>query len=886
VNIPAGTRLGHYEILAGIGAGGMGQVYRARDTRLDRIVAVKVLPDSFASNAQLRSRFEREAKVISSLSHPNICTLHDVGTQDGIDFLVMEHLEGETLADRIARGPMALGDVFRYAIEIAEALTRAHRVGVVHRDLKPSNIMITRLGAKLLDFGLAKVAKQGSNDVTEAFNGITKPKDDLTSEGSILGTYPYMSPEQLEGREADARSDLFAFGAVLYEMLTGRRAFGGKSRASVIAAILAAEPPAISSVRPVLPAGLDRLVRGCLDKDPDDRWQSAHDVKLELESLRGGAGSVDSNANPKSSLALLPWGIAAALGLVAVFALIAILRARSHTRGPTPLVASLMAPGYQFNVSDGPAVISPDGTRIVVRARREGTAVETLLVRRLDAPDFVPLQGTEGVIDPFWSPDSQQIGFFNDGKLMRMPASGGPITTICEGVADSRGATWSGDTILFSPGPSSAIQRVSASGGGKPVEVAPLDKARSEIGQWRPHFLPDGRHYVYQSLNAMQDKWGVYVADLERKTPPRLLIDAATTAIYAPPGYLLYAYSGDLYAQPFNAETREKNGAPALIAKNVEYTAQYGSPGYSTARDGSLVMQTWQGEAHSMLGAVSSDGAVTPVGVDGDNVDLSRDDTRLAIQRMDAAARAPDLWIIDLKRGTRTRLTSDVAPDIGPVWSPDGKRIAYITQLTGYHSIRIRAASPGGAVEEITRSLPGMEITDWSRDGRYLLAEVFNPETSSDIEMIDLQGDRKLKPLLATRFVENSPRFSPDGRFLCYQSNEGGQMDIYVQTFPAGDQRWQITSSGGASARWSPDGKHLYYVTPDRRLAVLGIDTSNGFDFTTPQFIGASISQDITQPAANGTLYMTLEKSSSESINLLTAWEHTLLPQNVAARGE
>jgi Tol biopolymer transport system component len=833
----------------------------------------------------LRSRFEREAKVISSLSHPNICTLHDVGTQDGIDYLVMEHLDGETLADRIARGPMPLAEVFRYAIEIAEALTRAHRVGIVHRDLKPSNIMITRLGAKLLDFGLAKVAKQGSNDVTEAFNGVTKPKDDLTSEGSILGTYPYMSPEQLEGREADARSDLFAFGAVLYEMLTGKRAFGGKSRASVIAAILAAEPPPIATVRPVLPAGLDRLVRGCLDKDPDERWQSAHDVKLELESLRNGGDAVDASATAKSKTGLLPWAVAAALGLVAVFALIAFLRARSHDSRPAPLVASLQAPGYQFNVSDGPAVISPDGTRIVARARRDGTAVETLLVRRLDAPDFTPLQGTEGAIDPFWSPDSQHVGFFNDGKMMRMPASGGPITTICEGVADSRGATWAGETILFSPGPSSAIQRVNASGG-KPADVAALDKARGEIGQWRPQFLPDGRHYVYQSMNAAQSNWGIYVADLERKTPPRLLIDAATTAIYAPPGYLLYAYSGDLYAQPFNATTLEKSGAPTLITKNIEYTAQYGSPGYSASRDGALVLQTWQGEARSMIGAVSSDGAVTPVGVDGDNVDLSRDDTRLAMQRMDAAARAPDLWIVDLKRGTRTRLTSDVAPDIGPVWAPDGKRIAYVTLLTGYNSIRIRPAGPGGAIEEIARNTAGLEITDWSRDGRYLLAEVFNSDTSADIELIDLQGDRKLKPLLATRFVENSPRLSPDGRFVCYQSNEGGQMDIYVQTFPAGDKRWQITSSGASSARWSVDGKHLYYVTPDRRLAILGIDTSNGFDFTPPQFVGAAISQDITQPSANGTLYMTLEKSSSESIHLLTAWDRTLLPQNAAARGE
>jgi hypothetical protein len=466
---------------------------------------------------------------------------------------------------------------------------------------------------------------------------------------------------------------------------------------------------------------------------------------------------------------------------------------------------------------------------------------------------------------------------------MRVPASGGPITTLCSLTGDPRGGAWGGDTILFSPAANRALQRVNASGG-TPVEVMPLAAKQGEIGQWRPAFLPDGRHYLYQSLNAAQDRWGIYLGDLERKTPTKLLIDAATTAIYAAPGYLLYAYGGHLYAQPFDAKTLEKSGAPVLILRNIEYNSQYGSAGYSASRNGMLALHTWLGDTRSEISLLAPDGSMTNTKIEGDNLDLSHDGTKLALQVASSSSRSPDLWTIDLIRGTKARITSDPSPDIGPVWSPDGKQIAYVSSLIGYQSVRIRSSTAGGEPTEILRSQVGIEITDWSADGRYLVAEVFNEATSSDIAVIDLQGKRTLEPIIASRFGEDSPRLSPDGRFLSYQSNEGGQLDVYVTPFPAADQRWQVSTSGGGAARWSADGRKLYYVSMDRRMNVVAIDTSKGFDFGMPASYGDSISQNISDPTPAGAIYVTTQKPSTNGITLLTDWTRTHLPNTGTPR--
>lgn len=851
----------------------MGEVYRARDTRLDRTVAIKVLPAAFASNAQLRSRFEREAKVISSLSHPHICTLHDIGSSDGVDFLVMEHLEGETLFERLARGQMSLDDVYRYAIQIAEALERAHRVGVIHRDLKPANVMITKAGAKLLDFGLAKVTQSGTTDVTAALEAPTEKKSALTSEGAILGTYQYMSPEQLEGHEADQRSDIFAFGAVLYEMLTGRRAFDGKSRASIIGAILAAEPPPVATLRAVTPAGLDRLVRLCLLKDPEERWQSVHDLKLELEALRA-QGDVDAPTTASRRRNLLPW--AAAL----FFAALAVATWGWYSRRPAigqerAIRALLSTPGAEFNPADGPATISPDGTKVVVRMRKAGGTREYLAVRDLDGAEFVPLQGTDGAIDPFWSPDSQQIAFFTERKIRRMPAGGGPLTVVCDSGPDPRGAAWAGDTILFSPAPNKPILRVKASGG-KPVPALKLDQARSETGQWRPQFLPDGEHFVYLSQSAVAENTGVFVADVNGTTPPRMLIDASTTAIFAPPGFLLYVYSGDLYAQPLDMGKLEKSGTPVLLAKNVEYSQRFGSTGYSVSNDGTLIFHTFSNESRSKIVAVAPDGGEIIQDFDGTNLDLSPDEGRIALQRLDASTRTSDIWIQDLKRGTRTRLTFDGVPDIGPVWSPDGTQVVYVSQSPGVAVVNVRPSSGAGEVREIMRSTMPLEITDWSRDGRYLVAEVFADDAGGNICLIDLAGDRKLQPIVATRLNEDSPRLSSDGRFILYMANESGQNEIYVRRFPVTDERWQVSSGGGASARWSADGKSLLYVRPDRRIAKVPIDTHAGFQLGEPTLLASTGSVDITRPTANGVIYTTRDQSPADTVTILTNW-HALV---------
>jgi eukaryotic-like serine/threonine-protein kinase len=881
VTIAPGTLLGNYEIVSAIGAGGMGQVYRARDTRLDRTVAIKVLPEGFASNPQLRSRFEREAKVISSLSHPNICTLHDIGSQDGIDFLVLEHLEGETLSDRIARGPMPLAEVYRYAIEIAEALSRAHRVGIVHRDLKPANVMITRNGAKLLDFGLAKLARPGSTDATAVLGTGTHKRDDLTSEGTVLGTYPYMSPEQLEGLDADARSDLFAFGAVLYEMLTAKRAFSGKTRASVIAAILAGEPPPIATLRPVTPEGLNQLVNVCLRKDPDERWQAAHDVKIELERLRGAGETVVAKKSRAASW--LPWIAAAALAIVSILALSGRVGKREQTSRPAPIVSAITAPGYIFNATDGPAVISADGKRIVARAARAGAQAgnEILVVRRLDSADVIPLSGTEGGFDPFWSSDGQQIAFFNKSKLMRMPAGGGPIAIVCESGADPRGGTWAGDTILFAPGPNHALKRVKASGG-TPTEMGKLDLAHGEVGRLRPSFLPDGRHYFFSSPNTQQERSGVWLGDLEDPSFQQKVLDIWTTVVFAPPGHLLYAYGSDLYAQAFDARTLKKSGDPVSILKNIEYSQQFGSGAYSASANGTLVVQTWRGESRSSIVAIGPDGNVTQTGMVGANIDLVPDGGRLAVQ-IDDPGGAPDIWILDLVRGSRVRVTSSSAPDIGPVWSADGTRIAYVRIEAGYYSVRINNVAGSESDEELLRSQTSLEVTDWSPDGRYLIAEVFN-DLSSDICIIDLRGDRKLVPLVAGKFVENSPRFSPDGRLLVYQANDSGVSDIYVQPFPLTGQRWVVTPNAGTSGRWSASGKEIYYVTADRRVAVVPVDTANGFTVGPPKFLSGSGSGDISEPDATGTIYASVQRGTGESLTLVTDWQRALLPANAATR--
>src|SRR2546426_797921 len=575
MSLEPSTRLGPYEIISSIGAGGMGEVYRARDTRLDRTVAIKILPEHLSSNPQLRERFDREAKAISSLSHPHICPLYDVGHQDGIDYLVMEHLEGETLAQRLKKGPLPPERALEYAIQIADALDTAHRRGVIHRDLKPGNIMLTKAGAKLLDFGLAKL---GGAHPAAAFSRLsalpTEDRSPLTAEGTIVGTLQYMAPEQLEGKETDARTDIFALGTVLYEMATGQRAFKGKSQASLIAAILTSEPPPISSLQPMTPPALDRLVKTCLAKDPDERWQSAHDLTHELRWIAEGG----SQAGLPAPLRAIRTGreriwIAASVLLGVAVVLLGILYARAGKVGQEVVRASIeFPPGSRFVFTSdvaGPPAISPDGRALVYGATDERGA-RRLWLQRLDTSDAHPLSGTEDAKYPFWSPDSRSVTFFAGGELKRLEVSGGLPVAICS-TGDGRGGTWGDDgTILFSPEYRAGLFRVPASGG-EPAPVTRLDEATHSSHRW-PQLLPDGSHFLYLGISHDRTKSendALYWASLDGREN-RMLMRSGANAIYAS-GNLLYVRDTNLVAQPFDPARGELRGEPVTVASNVEY---------------------------------------------------------------------------------------------------------------------------------------------------------------------------------------------------------------------------------------------------------------------------------------------------------------------------
>lgn len=821
-----GHKLGPYEIVAPIGAGGMGEIYRARDTRLDRTVAIKVMPEGLAANSQLRERFEREAKAISSLAHPNICTLHDVGNDSGVEYLVMEHLEGETLADRLSRGPLPLDDVLAYGVQIADALEKAHRHGIVHRDLKPGNVMLTRTGAKLLDFGLARQSDVVGQHEQTALMTEKKP---ITEQGTILGTYQYMAPEQLEGMPADARTDIFALGATLYEMTTGTRAFEGKTRTSLIAAIVSGEPRPISQLQPMTPPALARLIRGCLAKDPDERWQSAHDVKLELQTIAAHVDSPETAAKPKRS-GLAGW---IAAGIVAATAgTWFVADRREHSRPPRHSVFEILPPqGWRFNPIDGPANLSPDGRTLIVKAS-PSSGGGGLYRRAFDSLEFQPLRGTEGAFDPFWSPDGRQVGFFTVGKLKRLDMATGSSSAICD-VNEGRGASWSKNgTILLARSSLGPLFKVPASGG-TPVPATKLDGSRKEAAHWRPSFLPDGKRFLFMAISEEDDKGGVYLASLESPEVKRVL-DFATPAVYVEPGYLVYLFENDLFAVPFDPDEGRTRGDARLLAREVDYTPQYAAAAFSVSRDGTIVFNRRADLGRQQLQRmpVEGDGAET-LPVEGVNLDLSRDGTRVAMMRLAGQQRNPDIWTYDLRRGISTRLTFEAGAEVGPVWSPDGKKIAFMAGTAGGVTIKQRDSAGAGNDEVVlTMSDKEIEVVDWSRDGTMMIAEMLVPNAGMELVLIDL-ATKKMTPFASSPATEGSARFSPDGKWIAYRSAQSGESQIYVQPFPADGSRWQMSVSGGESPRWSGDSKRLFWVDRDRTL--WSADISKGFDALNPQ---------------------------------------------------
>jgi len=668
------TRLGPYEILSSIGAGGMGEVYRARDTRLDRTVAIKVLPEHLSSNPQLRERFDREAKAISSLSHPHICPLYDVGHQDGVNFLVMEFLEGETLAHRLRKGPLAPDQVLQYAIQITDALDTAHRHGVVHRDLKPGNIMLVKTGAKLLDFGLAKVrAAEAASGMTALPTQTTPP----TREGTILGTLQYMAPEQLEGKEADARTDIFALGAVIYEMATGRKAFDGATQANLIAAILERDPPPISAIQPLSPPALDRVLRICLAKNPDARWQAAHDILVQLKWINdAGPRTTSDNRKSQKVSELVLW---VSLALVSIIALPLALTYRREKSPDLQVTRFLVPPPPNVTVDlrDLPAV-SPDGQRFVFGA--VGSDGKRLLwVRSLDSTQAQPIAGTEEGLFPFWSPDGRWIAYFANRQLRRISASGGPAQVLCAPPAcvawgepgdDGDGGSWSREGIILFRGPDQCVHRVSAEGGEDKV-ILELDKSRQETAQFWPSFLPDGKHFLYLS-QAKIGHAGIYIGSLD-STKSTFLLSAESNAVYAPPGVVVYSREHALLAQPFDAQNLRVTGEPVPIAEQVVQTPYRGGSLFSVSSTGVLVYRTgsndvqlaWYGRNGRRLGPVGEPGAYH-------DIVLSPDERTVALTRSAPQTPVLDVWVMQIATGAFSRVTFGPDAATGPVWSPDG----------------------------------------------------------------------------------------------------------------------------------------------------------------------------------------------------------------------
>jgi Tol biopolymer transport system component len=821
MTLPAGTRLGPYEILSPLGAGGMGEVYRAKDTRLAREVAIKVLPSHMASSPETRQRFEREAKMISQLSHPYICALYDVGREGETEYLVMELLEGETLSDRLAKGALPLEQTLRYGDEIADALDKAHRQGIVHRDLKPGNVMITKSGVKLLDFGLAKAmapaAPRGSLTSLPTQQG-------LTQEGTILGTFQYMAPEQLEGKEADARTDIFAFGAVLYEMATGKKAFSGASQASLISAIMQNDPPPISQVQPTSPAALDRVVRACLAKDPEDRWQNAGDVGRQLRwlsdssSSSAGAGAVPA-ARRGGLRQTLPWATAALLAVAALFLVRGLREARSVR--PEPVHSFLLPPeksAFRLTGDDAaPVTLSPEGDRLVFGAGGK------LWVQPLRTGVATALSGTEGSRFPFWSPDGRSIGFFAEGKLRRIDAAGGPVTTICE-ATNSRGGSWSSaGEIVFSPDIRSPLFRVPAAGGA-PRPVTRMDTKIHTTHRW-PYFLPDGKHFLYLAANhsaPRSEQSGIYVASLEGGDARRL-VSTYGGAQYAS-GWLLYCVETSLMALAFDADAIRVSGEPLRIADNVYFDAGVWRGNFSVSGRHALAYQVAQPGLGGQLTWLDFSGR--PLGKVGDRSEaycpeISPDGRRAALVLGDPAN---DIWVVELDRGIRSRLTTGAVATPAPVWSPDGSEILYTSQSqSGSFSLGAIPSDGSGKRREVFKSVERIEPSDWSRDGRNILVTRGNVG-ASDIWVVPLADPSQARSLAASPAVEANGQFSPDGRWVAYLSSESGRNEIYVTPFPAGGAHWQVSASGGMQPRWSHDGRTLHFVSGDGDLMAASME--------------------------------------------------------------
>ncbi len=845
--LTSGTKLGPYEIISPLGAGGMGEVYRARDTRLDRTVAIKVLPQHLADTPDAKQRFEREARAVSALNHPNICTLFDVGSQDGTEFLVMEYLEGETLAARLDKGALPLDQSLKIAIDIADALDKAHRQGIIHRDLKPGNIMLTKSGAKLLDFGLAIASLPLVTDAT--LTSAAARTSPITQAGMVVGTFQYMSPEQVEGKNLDPRSDLFSFGSVLYEMLTGRAAFQGRSQLSVASAILEKDPEPISTLQPMTPPALDRTVRKCLAKDPEDRWQTARDLLLELKWI-SGAGSQAGVPIPivahRKVRERIAWAVASALAVIGIALAIGFAQRAPKPAQSINVTSELGADATLITADDAAsAILSPDGTRLAFVARAAGADRRQLLyIRSLNQLQATALSGTDDAHDPFFSPDSQWIAFFADDKLKKISVQGGAAVTLC-GTSLEHGGSWDDDsTIIFSRG---TLFKVSSTGGTPERRLTTLNHEAGEVSHRYPQILPGGKAVLFTSntnnINFEDASIVVYSMETGKyKTVHR----GGYYARYLPSGHLVYIHEGALFAAPFDLKHLEVTGPAVSVIERIKSDYRRGASQFSFSETGSFAYVASADTTDKVsISWMDAAGEFTPLREtpgEYDNPALSPDGKRLAMEISDG--QRPNIWVYDLERTTLARLTTTNGRSRFPVWTPDGQRIAYHSiEDDGTDGIYWKRADGAGDAQRLTESSKNQQTIpqSWHRDGKTLAFSQRNAQNNHGLHIwtVSVEGSEKTgwkagqpKPFLSDTFQTVDPAFSPDGRWIAYTSGEAGKRnEIYVRPFPGPGGKWPISTDGGSNPVWSRNGKELFYSTLSRDQIMVANYTASGGTF-------------------------------------------------------
>jgi serine/threonine protein kinase len=818
--ISIGTRIGCHEITAWLGKGGMGEVYLARDTRLKREVAIKVLPDEFSRDTDRVSRFQREAEVLASLNHPNIAHIYGLEESSNSRCIVMELVDGETLHERLRRGPIPIDEVFPSAKQLAEALEAAHEKGIIHRDLKPANIKYSSAGQlKVLDFGLSKAFQEAQNESLS--NSPTLISASIP--GTILGTAAYMSPEQAKGKAAERSSDVWAFGCVLYEMLTGRAAFAGETVAEILAAVLTAEPdwkllPADT------PISLQRLLRRCLQKDRKERLQHIGDARIEINDAGSAELFKDEPRRNVSGSRL--WLSALIAGVLIGAVIMWMVASRTTVPAPPEMRLELATPLTPDPVS---LAISPDGQQVVFVATSNGR--QQLWLRSLNSTSSRPLAGTDSGTYPFWSPDSRSIGFFNEGKLKLIDIDGGLVRELAS-APNPLGGTWnSNGTILFTPNYTGPIFRISVTGG----DAAMVTRVEGQQSSHRfPLFLPDGRHFLYYvpggtNSNVLTEARGVYVGQLDAASTIRLL-DADAEAAYAPPGYLLFARQGKLIAQKFDSAKLELSGNPFPVAdQSLALGGSATSVGLSASAAGPIVYRgdqagglkrqfVWFDRSGKETGKVGPPDDANPLGQS-----LSPDGRRIALMR--TVDGNTDIWTLDLTRGALSRVTFDKALEVDPVWSYDGRSIFFSSNRKGVFDIYQKSATGGG--EDLVLTTPlNKGVSDVSPDGRFVLYR--SPgKTGFDVWAVPIDGERKPVPVAQTDFEERDGQFSPDGKWVAYQSNESGRVEIWVHSFPGSSGKLQVSTNGGAQVRWRPDGKELFYIALDGQLMSVPIRYPN-----------------------------------------------------------